>query len=39
MKVLYLCTELYPFLKTGGLGDVSAGLPPALQALGWRCAC
>jgi starch synthase len=34
MKVLYLCTELYPFLKTGGLGDVSAGLPPALQALG-----
>jgi starch synthase len=25
---------LYPFLKTGGLADVSAGLPPALQALG-----
>lgn len=34
MKVLYVCTELFPFLKTGGLGDVSAGLPPALQALG-----
>lgn len=34
MKVLYVCTELFPFLKTGGLADVSAGLPPALQALG-----
>lgn len=34
MKVLYVCSELYPFLKTGGLADVSAGLPPALQALG-----
>lgn len=34
MKVLYVCTELYPFVKTGGLADVSAGLPPALQALG-----
>lgn len=33
MKVLYVCSELYPFLKTGGLADVSAGLPPALQAL------
>lgn len=34
MKVLYVCAELFPFLKTGGLADVSAGLPPALQALG-----
>lgn len=34
MKVLYVCAELYPFLKTGGLADVSAGLPPALQELG-----
>lgn len=34
MKVLYVCAELYPFLKTGGLADVSAGLPPALRALG-----
>lgn len=34
MKVLYVCSELFPFLKTGGLADVSAGLPPALQALG-----
>ena len=34
MKILYVCAEIYPFLKTGGLADVSAGLPPALQALG-----
>jgi starch synthase len=34
MKVLYVCTELFPLLKTGGLADVSAGLAPALQALG-----
>lgn len=34
MKVLYICTELYPFLKTGGLADVSAALPPALRAQG-----
>lgn len=34
MKVLYVCSELFPFLKTGGLADVSAGLPPALTALG-----
>ncbi|WP_210542483.1 glycogen synthase GlgA [Rhodoferax sp. PAMC 29310] len=34
MKVLYVCAELYPFLKTGGLADVSAGLTPALRALG-----
>lgn len=34
MKVLYVCAELFPFVKTGGLADVSAGLPPALQALG-----
>lgn len=34
MRVLHVCAELYPFLKTGGLAEVSAGLPPALQALG-----
>ena len=34
MKVLYVCAELFPFLKTGGLADVSAGLPPALQGVG-----
>lgn len=34
MKVLYVCSELFPLLKTGGLADVSAGLPPALQQAG-----
>ncbi len=34
LKVLYVCSEVFPLLKTGGLGDVSAGLPPALNALG-----
>ena len=34
MKILYVCTELYPLLKTGGLADVSAALPAALQAAG-----
>lgn len=32
MRVLYVCTELFPFLKTGGLADVTAGLTQALQA-------
>lgn len=34
MKTLYVCTELYPLLKTGGLADVGAALPAALQAEG-----
>lgn len=34
MKILYACTELYPLLKTGGLADVGAALPAALQTLG-----
>jgi starch synthase len=34
MKVLYVCTELFPLLKTGGLGDVGAALPPALRDAG-----
>ncbi len=33
-KVLYVCSEVYPLLKTGGLADVGAGLPPALAAQG-----
>jgi len=33
-RVLYVCSEVYPLLKTGGLADVSAGLPPALAAAG-----
>ena len=34
MKVLYVCTELYPLLKTGGLADVGAALPAALAGVG-----
>ncbi len=34
MKILYVCTELFPLLKTGGLADVGAALPAALQAAG-----
>src|SRR5579862_8434359 len=34
MRVLYVSTELYPLLKTGGLADVNAALPPALIRLG-----
>lgn len=32
LKVLYVCAEIFPLLKTGGLADVSAALPPALRA-------
>lgn len=34
MRVLYVCSELFPLLKTGGLADVSAALPPALRLAG-----
>ncbi|HMN93665.1 MAG TPA: glycogen synthase GlgA [Hydrogenophaga sp.] len=34
MKVLHACSELFPLLKTGGLADVAAALPTALQAEG-----
>lgn len=34
MRVAYVCSEVFPLLKTGGLADVSAALPPALAALG-----
>lgn len=33
-RILYVCSEVFPLLKTGGLADVSAGLPPALAAQG-----
>ena len=29
MRILHVCSELYPLLKTGGLADVAAALPPA----------
>jgi starch synthase len=33
-RVLHVAAELYPWVKTGGLGDVTAALPPALVAVG-----
>lgn len=32
-KILFVSSELHPFAKTGGLGDVSSSLPKALKAL------
>src|SRR5512135_3697804 len=34
MKILFATSEVHPLIKTGGLADVSAALPAALQALG-----
>ena len=34
MKILFVTSEVYPLIKTGGLADVSGSLPTALQALG-----
>ena len=32
MKILFVCSEAFPFSKTGGLGDVAGALPIALAA-------
>ncbi len=34
LRVLHVAAELYPWVKTGGLGDIVAALPPALLAQG-----
>ena len=34
MKILYVASEVTPFSKTGGLGDVAGALPAELAALG-----
>ncbi|HWB49359.1 MAG TPA: glycogen synthase GlgA [Stellaceae bacterium] len=34
LRVLHAAAELYPWIKTGGLGDVMAALPPALLSQG-----
>ncbi|MGV6987880.1 glycogen synthase GlgA [Testudinibacter sp. P80/BLE/0925] len=34
MKILHVCSELYPLLKTGGLADVTGALPFAQQQNG-----
>jgi len=34
LKILFVTSELFPFMKTGGLADVSAALPQMLTELG-----
>ncbi|GAB1672419.1 glycogen synthase GlgA [Mannheimia haemolytica] len=34
MKVLHICSEMYPLIKTGGLADVMGALPFAQQQAG-----
>ncbi|QGM80860.1 glycogen synthase GlgA [Otariodibacter oris] len=34
MKILHVCSEMYPLIKTGGLADVIGALPYAQQAEG-----
>ena len=34
MKILHICSEMYPLIKTGGLADVMGSLPYAQQAAG-----
>ncbi len=34
MSILFVASELFPYVKTGGLGDVMAALPRAMRALG-----
>ena len=34
LHILFACTELTPWIKTGGLADVSGSLPQALQQAG-----
>jgi starch synthase len=34
MRILHVATELFPYVKVGGLGDVMGALPAAQRALG-----
>jgi starch synthase len=34
LSILFVASELFPYVKTGGLGDVMAALPRAMRALG-----
>ncbi|MEW6654517.1 MAG: glycogen synthase GlgA [Bacteroidota bacterium] len=33
-KILFVTSEVYPFIKTGGLADISSALPQKLQEMG-----
>lgn len=37
MNILFATSEALPLVKTGGLGDVSGALPPALREVGVDC--
>jgi starch synthase len=37
IRVLFATSEMFPMVKTGGLGDVAAALPPALREIGVDC--
>lgn len=37
MNILYVAAEAAPFIKTGGLADVAASLPKALNQIGCDC--
>jgi glycogen synthase len=39
MRVLFVTSEMYPLVKTGGLADVCGALPPALAAHGIDARC
>ena len=34
LKILYASSEVYPFMKTGGLADVAQSLPAAISSMG-----
>jgi len=34
MRILFVTSEMYPYAKAGGLGDVSFSLPRALKRQG-----
>ena len=35
-KILFVTSEVYPFIKTGGLGDVAYALPKELTKQGYE---
>ncbi|MBY6032336.1 glycogen synthase GlgA [Marinobacter daepoensis] len=37
IRILFVTSEVFPLIKTGGLADVSASLPDALCRLGYDC--